>query len=92
MDNFLLEHMFDWATPYPWTWFVTLKYPKEKSPKHRNFRAVNAEDAFDCWISEMLNRDGTPKLPGVFLRYRTPRQRRHTFSRFAFQGFQRPST
>ena len=44
---------------YPWTWFVTLKYPKEKSPKHRNFRAVNAEDAFDCWTSEMLDRDGT---------------------------------
>ncbi len=66
MDNFLLEHMFDWATPYPWTWFVTLKYPKEKSPKHRNFRAVNAEDAFDCWISEMLNRDGTPKLQAYF--------------------------
>ena len=35
MDDFRLEQAFDWVTRNLWTWFVTLKYPKEKSPKHR---------------------------------------------------------
>jgi hypothetical protein len=62
MDDFRLEQAFDWVTRYPWNWFVTLKYPEEKSPKHNGSRASSAEDGFDCWTSEMLNRDGTPEL------------------------------
>ena len=61
MDDFRLEQTFDWVTRGGWTWFVTLKYPLEGSPKHTGWRASNAEDAFSSWICEMVDpheRDG----------------------------------
>jgi hypothetical protein len=49
-----------------WTWFVTLKYPEEKSPKHRGSRASSAQDAFYSWTSSLMMRDGTPELDSYF--------------------------
>jgi hypothetical protein len=62
MDDFRLEQAFDWVTRNLWNWFVTLKYPKEKSPKHRDSRASSAEVAFEWWTTEMLMWDGKPEL------------------------------
>ena len=62
MDDFRLEQAFDWVTRGTWTWFVTLKYPKEKSHKHQGSRASSAEVAFECWTTEMLMGNGTREL------------------------------
>jgi len=64
--DYELKRAFDRITGYYWTWFVTLKYPEEKSPKHRGYRASSAEHAFYSWTSSLMVRDGTPELDSYF--------------------------
>jgi len=49
-----VEECFDGIRQGLWTWFVTLKYPREGSPKHTGPRASSAEDAFAWWSNELL--------------------------------------
>jgi hypothetical protein len=42
----------------PWDWFVTLKHPREKSPKCWWDRYGDAEEAFMQWIAEVEREHG----------------------------------
>lgn len=65
MDEYSeLEECFDWIRQGMWTWFVTLKYPREGSPKHTGPRAPSAEDAFRGWTYEMFLNLGRSSFDG----------------------------
>jgi len=53
-ENNAAEECFEWIRLGMWTWFVTLKYPREGSPKHKGPRASSADDAFAWWSNELL--------------------------------------
>lgn len=48
-----LEQCFECIRQGAWTQFVTLKYPRDGSLKHKGPRAPSAEDAFAEWVYEM---------------------------------------
>jgi hypothetical protein len=63
-ENNAAEQCFEWVRSGWWTWFVTLKYPREASPKHKGPRRQSAEDAFADWISQMYDRTGKESFDG----------------------------
>lgn len=48
-----------------WTWFLTLKFPLEVSPKYKANREENEEDAFRVWVDEAGNEHGRGSIQFV---------------------------
>jgi hypothetical protein len=59
-----VDECFDWIRRAGWDCFVTLKYPREPSPRHTGTRAWTAEDAFGGWTYENFLNLGKSSFDG----------------------------